>query len=133
MKANVHQTKQNQQHACPFKLKAVTGPLASRHFASSEDAKYDNIENIALALSQWLDEIENGAPPIAQLAKEGGLEAVLWIAIFGYDEVATPILSEELDARAKKVGVQILIENYTIEDTDPEREIPTKTFFGAGQ
>ncbi len=106
--------------------------IASKHFASSEDIKYDNIKYIVPVLSQWLDEIESGAPPITGLAKEGKLEAVLWVAIFGHDEVATPSLPAELDMRAKEAGVQILIENYTIEDMDPEREVPTKSFFGSG-
>jgi hypothetical protein len=117
-------------HAIPARGR-VKAHIASKHYASSDDIKYDDVNQIIQVLSQWLDKIESGAPPITRLAKEGKIEATLWVAIFGNDEVATPILPEEIDARAKKAGVQILIENYTIEDMDPEREIPTKSFFGA--
>jgi hypothetical protein len=110
----------------------VSAHIASRHYASSEDTIYDNIEKIIPFISRWLDDLERGAPPISALAKEGKIEAVIWVAVFGYDEIATPNLSDELDQRAKKAGVQILIENYTIADMDPEHEVPTKTFFGAG-
>ena len=110
----------------------VPSRIASRHYASSEDTTYDNIEKIIPVIARWLEDLERGAPPVSALAKEGKVEAVIWVAVFGYDEIATPILSDELELRAKKAGVQILIENYTIADMDPEHEVPTKAFFGAG-
>lgn len=40
----------------------VNARIASQHFASSEDIKYDNILNIVPVLAQWLHEIESGPP-----------------------------------------------------------------------
>lgn len=106
----------------------VRARIASRHYASTEDIKCDNIGDIVPVLSQWLDDIESGAPPIMTLAKTGKIEAFLWVAIFGYGEVATPDISAELDKRAKQAGVRILLENYTI--GDEETGNPAKSFFG---
>jgi hypothetical protein len=105
--------------------------IATRHYATSEDREYADIRDIGPVIEQWLDEIESGRPPIASLAQQGRIEAVLWVAIFGGDEVATPVLSEEIDKRAKSAGVQILLENYTIEE--PEDGNSDKTFLGAIQ
>ena len=107
----------------------VTARIAQQHYASSEDEKYENIEDVAQVLSQWLDEIENDAPPIKALAESGKINAVLWVAIFGHDEIATPALPAELDTRAKQAGVKILLENYTI--MDEKTGNPVKGFYGA--
>ena len=66
---------------------------------------------------------------ISALALAGTIEAVLWIAIFGDDEIATPDLPEDLDKRARAAGVQILLENYTAKEPDDGNS--AKTFFGA--
>jgi hypothetical protein len=107
----------------------VTARIAQQHYASSEDEKYENIEDIAYVLSQWLDEIEGGQPPISALANAGKIAALLWVAIFGRDQIATPALPAELDTRAKRAGVGILLENYTV--MDEESGNPAKSFFGA--
>jgi hypothetical protein len=100
--------------------------ISSRHYASSEDVKYDNVADVASALSQWLDEVESRAPQISSLAKAGKLEAVLWVAIFGRAETPTPTFPAELARRAKQAGVKILLENYTI--MDEESGNPSKRF-----
>ncbi len=92
--------------------------ISSKHYASSETIECDDIQHIAAALSQWLDEIESEAPPISALAKADRLEAVLWVAIFGREETPTPTLPAELARRAKQAGVKILLENYTIMDEE---------------
>ena len=109
----------------PARGKAAAN-VALQHYACSEDVDYANITQIASVLSQGLDEIESCAPPITALAKVGKVEAVLWIAIFGYDEFPSPVPPKELDARAKQAGVKILIENYTI--MDAETGNPAKSF-----
>jgi hypothetical protein len=106
----------------------VAARIATRHYASSADTKYDDIDKIEPVLSQWVDDIERGAPPILALAIAGKVDAVLWISIFGHDEVPTPALPNELVARAKQAGLEILIENYTI--MDDEGGNPAKSFFG---
>lgn len=103
--------------------------IASQHYASSEDIKQYKIENIVPVISQWLDNIELGAPPIAALAKAGKIEAVICVALFGYDPVIPPDLPAELEMQAKKAGVKIFVENYTI--MDEETGAPAKSFFGA--
>jgi hypothetical protein len=107
----------------------VKARIASKHYASSEDIKYEDIDEIVPVVSQWLSEIENESPPISALTKAGKVEALLWVAIFGYDAVAMPALPAELDRRANQAGVKILIENYTI--MDEESGNPVKSFFGA--
>jgi hypothetical protein len=107
----------------------VPASIANQHYAYSEDIESDNIEHIAPVLAQWLDEIESQAPSIATLARAGRLEALLWVAIFGRDQIATPDLPAELDTRAKQAGVKVLLENYTV--MDEETGNPAKTFFGA--
>ncbi|MCI4680186.1 hypothetical protein K9U33_16245 [Rhodoblastus acidophilus] len=134
LKPVVHASKLQWKH---FYVKGQTIPaqgraparIASRNYACSEDVEYDNIEHIAPGLAQWLDEIECRAPSITALAKAGKIEPLLWVAIFGRDQVATPVLPAELDARAKQAGFKILIENYTV--MDEETGNPAKRFFGA--
>jgi hypothetical protein len=107
----------------------VSARIASQHYAASEDIKYNNIESMVPVISQWLDDIERGAPPISALAKAGKIEAVIWVALFGHASVTPPDLPAELEMRAKKAGVKIFIENYTV--MDDETGIPAKSFFGA--
>ncbi|WP_374545008.1 hypothetical protein [Rhodoblastus sp.] len=107
----------------------VKAHFAPQHYASSEDIKDTNIENIVAVISQWLDNIERCAPPTATLVKAGKIEAVIWVALFGYDPVIPPELPVELEIRAKKAGVKVFIENYTI--MDEETGAPAKRFFGA--
>ncbi|MDI9847550.1 hypothetical protein QM467_05680 [Rhodoblastus sp. 17X3] len=49
--------------------------------------------------------------------------------LFGYDPVLPPDLPAELEMQAKKAGVKIFVENYTI--MDEETGAPAKSFFGA--
>lgn len=60
--------------------------LVTRHYASSDDIEFDNIDGIDQVLAQWLDEID------------------------------TPLVTTELATRAEQTGVKILIENYTVMD-----------------
>ena len=60
------------------------------------------------------------------LAKSREIEAVLWVAIFGYDPIDVPDLPEKLMTKVKGRGVKILIENYTI--MDEETGNPAKTW-----
>jgi len=103
--------------------------VAPRHYACSEDPVNADIANIVLVLAHWLDAIERHASTIIAAALAGEIEAVLWIAIIGDNEIATPELPSDLTARASKAGVQILLENYTT--PDPEDGNSAKTFLGA--
>jgi hypothetical protein len=105
--------------------------LAQRHYASSNDPRHEDIQDIIPVIAHWLDEIESQASSMIALALTGTIEAVLWIAIFGDDEIATPDLPAELDTRARRVGVQILLENYTT--PDPEDGNSTKLFLGTSR
>jgi hypothetical protein len=102
--------------------------LVARHYACSDDIEFDDIGGIGQVLAQWLDEIENNDPSIAAFAKAGEIEALLWVAIFGYDEIDTPLVTTELATRAEQAGMKILIENYTVIDENTGN--PAKSFFG---
>jgi hypothetical protein len=106
----------------------VSARIATQHYAASADEKYGKMEDIEPVLNQWLCDIEHDAPPISALVKAGKLNAVLWIAIFGNDEISTPQLPDELCQRARQAGVRVLIENYTVMERDTG--VPAKSNFG---
>jgi hypothetical protein len=107
----------------------VSSRIATQHYAASADEKHSNLSDIESVVNQWLCDVEQDAPPVSALATAGKVDAILWIAIFGNDEIPTPLLSAELCKRAKQAGIKILIENYTV--TDGESGNAARSFFGA--
>ena len=83
--------------------------IASQHYASSEDIKEYKIENIVPVISQSLDNMELGAPPIAAPRQSWQDRGVICVALFGYDPVIPPDLPAELEMQAKKAGVKIFV------------------------
>lgn len=106
----------------------TAGRVFGRHYASFEDVETSDANEIVPIISQWLNEIDAGEPPIAKLANSGMIEAVLWIAIICRSPVNSPKIPEELTAQAKKLGVKVLVENYTMFD---DEGVPLKIWLAA--
>ena len=106
--------------------RAGANRISLRHYASSETIESGNIKNIPAVLSKLLDDFESKSPAIFEFTRIGEVEAVLWVAIIGYDPVDVPDLSETLVKKAKGAGVKILMENYTV--MDKETGNPAKTW-----
>ena len=114
--------------------------VPKRHYVSYPDVEAHDFGKVEPWLLSELDLLE-GSMLSAGLIRNGVVEAVLWIAVFGNLRIKTPAICSEIVERARALGIRILIENYSSDPnpkSDPQdsgdesigsqTEIPTKTW-----
>jgi hypothetical protein len=117
--------------------------VPKRHYVSYPDVEAHDFGKIEPWLSSGLDLIERSILS-AGLIRDGAVEAILWIAVFGNVRVQPPAICSEIVERARALGIRILIENYSSDpdsESEPphsgdepissQTEMPTKTWYPA--
>jgi len=110
---------------------ADKGPLskliARRFYASVLNDSVAETSGITAWFNFVIETIESSLPLLKSL-EASDIDGILWIAVFGPELIAAPTINNDLINQARRLNLQILIENYTdMRDGSPNNDWILKT------
>jgi hypothetical protein len=103
------------------------GRIAKRHYISLMHQKSHTSADVATWLIK-MSALVHAHRELPGWLSHGQAEAVFWIAMFGREEIAAPVIDPRIISSIGDLNASILIENYTI----PSDEMPVKTWYRNG-